>query len=106
MKWSRILQRQGFTPTAENGEEIDPFLMLITNAVQENRPPATISYSVKSNHPDYAIVGCQVHVSIHCPQDERSMNLAAEICFRKAIELFNPAAATIGSPQLPQMPES
>jgi hypothetical protein len=105
MKWSRILQRQGFPPTTENGEDVDPFLMLSMDGADTERPPATISYSAKSNHPDYGLVGCQIHVSIHCPQDERSMNLAAEICFRKAIELFNPAAAVIGSPQLPQMPE-
>ena len=103
MKWRRVLQRHGMTQQelAEGWDE-DPFAMLAHCADQVH---STISFSAKSAHPEYGIANVQVHVSIGCPQDERNMNLAAELCFRKVIELLNPAAASIGVPQLPQMPE-
>lgn len=103
MKWSKLLKRHGFPDVYQNGEEVDPFSMLC--AANDGKPLATISYTTKTNHPDYGAVSCGLHVSIHCPQDERSLNLAAELCFRKTLELFNPAAAAVGSPQLPKLPE-
>jgi hypothetical protein len=103
MRWRRILQRHGMdTDELADGWDADPFDMLARGCDPVH---ATISFSAKANNPDYGITGVQVHVSMMCPQDERSMNLAAELCFRKVIELLNPAAASIGVPQLPTMPE-
>lgn len=104
MRWRKILERHGLSQQElAEGWDNDPFAMLAHCADQAH---STISFSAKSSHPDYGIVSCQIHVTVQCPQDERSINLAAELCFRKAIELLNPAAMSIGAPPLPQMPES
>ena len=103
MRWRRVLERHGVTQQEMmDGFDEDPFAML---AHRCDPVHSTISFSAKTAHPDYSIVSCQIHVTVQCPQDERMMNLAAELCFRKAIELLNPAAMSIGAPPLPQMPE-
>lgn len=100
MNWSLVLRRHGCVHEERSGIEPDPFQLL--HAKGEANVP--IGFTIKTSHPDYGAVSCQMHITIHCPQDEQSINLAAEVCFRKAVELFNCAAPAIGAPAVPPLP--
>jgi hypothetical protein len=103
MRWTRILQRHGTTDVElQEGYDADPFEALVRNP---DAPHATLSYSLKSNHPDFSRIGVSLSLTIRCPQNERHINMAAELCLRKATELINPATFLLGTPQLPTMPE-
>lgn len=90
MKWTRLLHSRGWSvPTVEGGNDIDPFSMLA-----QGETKARISYSVKAG--GYGEIF--VNVSIECPQSEPHINLAAELVFRKAVELANDGASHLGIP--------
>lgn len=100
MNWSLVIRRHGYESEERSGMEPDPFQMLYA----KGEAPVPVGFTIKTNHPDYGAVSCQLHITIHCPQDERSINLAAEVCFRKAVELFNVAAPAVGAPAVPPLP--
>ena len=95
MKWIQVLRRHGYEVEAPEGSDIDPFLWLAQQAkeAQERGEPVT-TVSSKVNSPEYSVVGFLV--TITCPQDERSINLAGEIAFRKTLELTNDGASVTG----------
>jgi len=95
MKWKRILQQHGYTVEQEGGD-VDPFLFLAQQAKASGLPTAAIEYKTSL---DYGKVSCVV--TIQCPQDECSINLAGELAFRKSLELTNDGASQIGEPPLP-----
>lgn len=100
MRWREVLERHGYT--VQEGVEPDPFLFLAQQAkeAQERGEPIT-TVSAKANSPEYSVVG--FHVTITCPQDERSINLAGEIAFRKVHELTNDGASVTGVQPLPSI---
>jgi hypothetical protein len=95
MKWTRVLERHGYEVQQEEGTDIDPFLWLAQQAQARGEPVAQVSYRTSL---DFAKAACTVTIS--CPQDERSINVAGELVFRKAHELTNDGAAIIGEPPL------
>ncbi len=101
MKWTRTLQRHGVT-SAQEGIEIDPFSMCAMLADEKRR--AEIEYNL-GTATEYGQARCGVVVRIVCPQSESAINLAAEIAFRKALELVNDGASHIGTPLLPPFEE-
>lgn len=97
MKWIRVLQRHGYeVEEQQEGTDIDPFLWLAQQAQARGEPVARVEFRTSL---DYGKAHCVV--SIACPQDERSINLAGELAFRKAHELTNDGASIIGEPPLP-----
>jgi len=102
MRWVEVLQQHGYQVQAEEGTDIDPFLWLAqqAQAAQARGEPVT-TISAKANSPEYSAVGFLV--TITCPQDERSINLAGEIAFRKALELTNDGALAAGVQPLRSM---
>jgi hypothetical protein len=54
---------------------------------------------------EYGAVKCGFTVNINCPQNEKSIDMAAEMVFRKALELTNDAASQLGLPSLPPFQE-
>lgn len=103
MNWERMLVRQGWLQQ-ETGTYYDPFDLLAKQAKDKGLPYATLSFRMGSSLP-YGESKCEVSVTIHCSQDERSINLAAETAFRKAIELVNDGASHVGVPLLQSPPE-
>ncbi len=98
MKWTRILQRHGYQVEIQEGTDIDPFLWLAQQAKARGESVATVSFRTSL---DFGKANCMV--SISCPQDESSINLAGELVFRKAHELTNDGASLIGEPPLPSI---
>lgn len=93
-----MFERHGYQVTVEEGTDIDPFLWLAQQAKARGEPIATVSFRTSL---DFGKANCMV--SIQCPQDERSINLAGECVFRKAHELVNDCAAILGEPPLPSI---
>lgn len=95
MKWTQVLQRHGYEVEIREGTDIDPFLWLAQQAQARGEPVAQISFRTSL---DFGKASCTV--TINCPQDERSLNTAGELAFRKAHELTNDAASIIGEPPM------
>jgi len=98
MRWTRVLQQHGYQVETTDGTDIDPFLWLAQQAKARGEAVATISYRTSL---EFSTVACTVTIS--CPQDEHSINLAGEIAFRKAHELTNDGANLMGEPPLPSI---
>ncbi len=94
-----MLKRAGYEVTEVAGSSYDPFQMLATAAQQRGLPTSSISCNMATSG-EYGAPKVGFTVNIHCPQDERSMNMAAEMVFRKALELTNDGASQIGAPML------
>lgn len=88
----------------EEGVEYDPFAFLALQAQQRGEPVADIT-ATTYNGVDYNQVGCRISVTIHCPQDEKSIDMASEMAFRKALELTNAGASQLEIPPLPAFEE-
>lgn len=93
MNWTRVMQQQGWQ-VVDNGTVIDPFSFLA-----QGETKARLSIGVKAG--GYGEVF--VNVSIECPQTEAHMNLAAEVAFRKAVEIANDGADKVGVAGLPPL---
>jgi len=100
MRWKRILERYGFT-VEEEGVEVDPFFTLGEMA-KSGEIRSTVSSEARRSL-DYGQVGCKVYISMQCPQNESSINLAAEIAFKKALELTNDGMQLLAN--APRIPE-
>lgn len=101
MTWTRLLKRYGFQ-VEEAGVSYDPFLVLATLAKSD--PSAKVSITLGSSR-EYGEVKCAVTITLTCPQNETNLNMAAEVAFRKALELVNDGASQLGIPQLPPFEE-
>lgn len=88
----------------EEGVEYDPFAFLAQQAQARGEPVADVT-ATPFNGTDYNQVGCRISVTIRCPQDEKSIDMAGEIAFRKALELTNAAASQLEIPPLPDFVE-
>ncbi len=100
MNWKRTLVRAGYIKE-DSGEVPDPLAMLAFHA---GATPAELEYQLRTGT-DFSQSYCAVRLNIRCPQDERSINLAAEVVFRKALELVNDGASQIEVPLLPTFKE-
>jgi len=103
MNWNRVLERHGYR-FEQGAAEYDPFLLLAQQVTQKGEPPAHISLTA-TNGGDFGQLKVTAMVSITCSQDERSINLAAEIAFRKVIELVNDGSSHVGLNPLPVLPD-
>ncbi len=99
MKWNRVLERNGYK-IEQSAVEYDPFLLLAQQTAQRGEPASHVSMTT-TNGADFGQLKVTAMVSIGCPQDERSINLAAEIAFRKVLELTNDASSHLGLQPLP-----
>ena len=97
-----MLVRHGLI-SQETGQAYDPFYIASQHATG-SPPHATISFRVGSSLP-YGEAKVEVSVTIHCAQQEKSIDLAAETAFRKALELVNDGASHVGVPLLQVPPE-
>lgn len=98
MRWTRLLKRYGYQ-VEETGAEYDPFALLAAQSQASGTPNCTISYNLGTSR-EYGEVRCGVNITIHCPQNESSINMAAELAFRKGVELTNDGASHLGIPGL------
>ncbi len=103
MKWNRSLQRAGYV-LEEAGASYDPFFLLGQKARQNGVGIAKVSYTVGTSR-EYGETKCSCTVSIECPQDEKNIELAGEVAYRKALELTNDGASQLEIPQLPAFEE-
>lgn len=94
MKWLKVFERHGYQVN-EEGTDIDPFLWLAMQCKARGEAVAVVTYKTQL---DFGKASCSVTIS--CPQDEQSINLAGELAFRKALELTNDGASVIGEPPL------
>lgn len=94
MRWSRLLKRYGYQ-VDDNGAELDPFLTLNAQASLGGTKPASVTYSVGISR-EYGEVKCQASVTLVCPQHESAINMAGELAYRKAVELVNDGASSLG----------
>jgi hypothetical protein len=96
MKWQLFLERHG-VQGLQQGVDYDPFALL---AQQAQAPAANVHVSVGSNL-EYGAVKCTVSVTLSCPQNEKCIEMAGELAFRKAVELHNSGAEAMDIPLLP-----
>lgn len=101
MKWTGLLKRFGYQLPAA-GAQPDPFMALAQQS--EGQKSVNVNCNVGTSL-EYGEVKCGFSVTVTCPQNEQSMNMAGELAFRKAIELTNDAATHLGLPLLPAIPE-
>jgi len=93
MNWNRVLERHGYRFEQELLNMTVPPTR--PAGTQKGEPPAHISLTA-TNGGDFGQLKVTAMVSITCSQDERSINLAAEIAFRKVIELVNDGSSHVG----------
>ena len=93
MKWERVAENGEMT-MADEGLEADPFALL------HDKDGASVSFNVGRAHPDFSRVKCSVSVTLRCPQAEQLINKAAELAFKKALELVNDGMSHL-APELP-----
>lgn len=99
MKWDGVYSRYGWTETVHGS---DPFNTLAIQARAKRAEREAVAH-VTANagiSMEYGAVKVSFSVQLECPQDEGSIHMAGELCFRKAAELTNSAAALVGLPQL------
>ncbi len=104
MKWARFMKRHGYQ-VEDTGVEYDPFMTLAAQAQAGGQPTASISYNIGTAI-DFGQVKCGVNITIHCPQNEKAIDMAAELAFRKGVELANDGASHLGLPTLPTLEDT
>lgn len=99
MDWSVVMQRYGWTTDQVGSEPFTPLAAQVAQARAQGQGVAKVTVSAGTAH-DYGAVKVSVTVSVECPQNEGSINLAGEAAFWKAAELVNDAASFVGAPTL------
>jgi hypothetical protein len=97
MKWKSFWQRHGYAPVENEGVLPDPFAALAAQAKQQGEPTVAINGRL-DNGIDYGQTKCGFSATIHCPQDEKSMDMAAELVFRKTHEWVTAASQQLEIP--------
>lgn len=95
-----MMERYGWRTDQVGSEPFTPLSVQVQQARAAGQAVARISVNAGTAL-DYGSVKVSVNVTIECPQNEGSINLAGESAFWKAVELVNDAASHVGAPQLP-----
>lgn len=98
MEWSRIFEKYGQVWN-DSGSEPDPFSHLSRGSTvpPESQVEMQVSRSADLGN---GWVKCQATVRVTCPQDEKSINMAGEVAFLKALEGVNDGMSFL-APGLP-----
>jgi len=99
-----MLKRAGYVVEEVAGVEYDPFMMLAQQAQQQGLPISHLNCHMGTSR-EYGETKCGFSVSVSYPQTEKNIDMAAEMAFRKALELTNDAASHLGLPPLPAYEE-
>lgn len=97
MKWRSFWVRHGFAPVEQEGVSPDPFSLLAAKAQQQGEATTNVHCHL-DNGIDYGQTKCGFGATINCPQDEKSMDMAAELVFRKAHEWVTSASSQLEIP--------
>ena len=103
MKWSSYWKRHGYA-VEHNGVIPDPFTALAAQAVRDGLPTTNIHCHL-DNGIDYGQTKVGFSATITCPQDEKSMDMAAELVFRKSHEWVTSASSQLEIPPPPPFEE-
>jgi len=93
------MRRHGYQ-VEDSGVEYDPFATLAAQAQASGMPTSSLTYNLGTAL-QYGEVKCGLSITIHCPQNEKLIDMAAELAFRKGVELTNDGASHLGIPLLP-----
>ena len=103
MKWHSFWKRNGYA-VEQSGTMPDPFAALAAAATQAGLPSSTVHCHL-DNGIDYGQTKCGFSATITCPQDEKSMDMAAELVFRKSHEWVTAASSQLEIPPPPPFEE-
>lgn len=93
------MKRHGYQ-VEDSGVEYDPFSTLAAQAQASGLPTSAITFNL-GTAAEYGEVKCGLSITLHCPQTESHINMAAELAFRKGVELVNDGASHLGLSPLP-----
>lgn len=97
MKWHSFWRRHGFASVEKEGYLPDPFVHLARDAKQRGEATANIHCHL-DNGIDYGQTKVGFSATVTCPQDEKSMDMAAELVFRKSHEWVTSASQQLEIP--------
>jgi hypothetical protein len=100
MNWNRTVTKEGAT-RSESGSMEDPYWQLAAAAKATGYPTARISSTVVHGI-EYGEIKCSFTVSIECVQSKETMDGAALLAFRAAVEYTNSGMSYL-APELPQL---
>lgn len=94
MHWHYVLEREGRIVEEREGElpePADPFTRIIP---LQSQTVATISANVQRSL-EYGSLKCSFTVTVHCAQDQRSLDYAAQLAFVTATRYVNNGMAIL-----------
>ena len=95
MNWSGVMEKYGWKADVVGREPFTPLAAVSQAARAKGQSVARVGVTVGTSA-EFGACKASFTVTVDCPQDEQSINLAAESVFIKATELVNDAASHLG----------